>query len=147
MQLLQAQLQSPGKPIDAKNLPYANWGNDAGTVMTARPALITGMGWKAWRWVEGLSQDGDYPGGLSYVAEGITDDGRFFFRITSDISHPAQRRLSTDNIVGVDERARDRADTQNRLLLEKALASANPSSFTPNLNNLDAVIRSLKLKR
>ena len=146
MQLLQSQLHLPGKPIDAKNLPYANWGNDDATVMTARPTLITGKDWKAWRWIEGSSQDGDYPAGLSYVVEGITDDGRFFFRMTGAISHPAQRRLSTDNIVGVDEPARDRADTHNRLLLEKALASADPSSFTPNLNDLDAVIRSLKLK-
>jgi hypothetical protein len=143
MRLLISSLHIPGRSIDAKKLPYANSG-DAATVMTVRPTLIKEAGWKAWRWIEGNSQDGDYPSGLSFVVEGITNDGKFFFRMTSTIDHPEQKRLSTDTAEY--EAVRDKADTQNRLLLEKALATADPASFTPNLNDLDSVIRSLKLK-
>jgi hypothetical protein len=34
-----------------------------------------------------------------------------------------------------------------RLQLEKSLAAADPASFQPGLDQLDAVIRSLKLKQ
>jgi hypothetical protein len=38
-------------------------------------------------------------------------------------------------------------DTPMRLQLEKNLAAADPSCFHPNLDQLDAVVRSLKLKQ
>jgi hypothetical protein len=140
MQLLQRSLL-PGAPfVDAKRLPYASSG-DAATVMSARPELVTGTGWRAWRWIEGQSQDGDFPGDyMFYTVDGLTNDGQFFFRMRADIEHPELKRLNPSDSVPEN-------DTQLRLQLEKALAVAKPDSFTPNLNQLDAIIRSLKFLR
>jgi hypothetical protein len=141
MALLRASLRPDAKPVDAKDLPYAG-SDDAAAVMTARPELIKGSGWRGWRWLEGQAQDGDYPAGegLGYTFEGITDDGRLFIRARTGISHPDLKRIHPSDTVGDN-------DTELRLLLEKSLAVAAPSSFKPNLDQLDAVIRSLKIRR
>lgn len=139
MELLISSLASGAAP-DAKNLPYPNWGGDAATIMTARPLVIKGDGWKAWRWIEGSSQDGDYPGNISFVVEGLTDDQRYFFRVTATIDQEAVKSLSPQNGAKYDE-------TGSRLRLEKALAGADPASFTPNLNELDATVNSLVVRR
>jgi hypothetical protein len=138
MQLLQESLRPGATFIEAKRLPYAS-SDDAATVMSARPELIAGTGWRAWRWLEGQAQDGDYPAdeNLAYTVEGLTNDGRFFFRMRGYTIHPDVRRLNPSDSVPEN-------DTQLRLQLEKALAVAKPDSFTPNLDQLDAVIRSLK---
>lgn len=140
MELLVSSLAPGAAAPDAKDLPYPNSGGDAATVMTARPVLIKGDGWKAWRWIEGSSQDGDYPGGIFFVAEGLTDDQRFFFRATAIIDHQAVRSLSPQNSARYDENG-------SRLRLQKALAVAEPSSFTPDLNELDAIVSSLRIRR
>ncbi len=139
MQILISSLASGAAP-DAKNLPYPNWGGDAATVMTARPLLIKGYGWRAWRWIEGSSQDGDYPGNIFFVAEGLTNDQRYFFRATAAIDHEAVKSLSPQNSAKYDE-------TGSRLRLEQALAAADPASFTPNLNELDATVSSLDIRK
>lgn len=139
MQALISVLRPDVKVPDARNLPFKNSG-DAATVMTARPELIKGDGWKAWRWIEGASQDGDYPGGISYVAEGLTDDLKYFFRVSGEIRHPALKSLSPQNSAHSDE-------TGSRLRLEKTLAVADPTSFEPNLHELDASLGSLKIRQ
>jgi hypothetical protein len=144
MQVLVASLKPGAKPVGAKDLPYTS-SDDARTVMTARQQFITGNGWKGWRCIKGSSPDEDYPGGLAYIFEGITNDERFFIRMSGPISHAELKRLSTENIQ--DEESRKKQETTNRLLLEKTLATADPSSFKPNLSDLDAVISSLKLKQ
>ncbi len=139
MRLLQDSLRPGARFIDGKRLPYAS-SDDAATIMSARPELITGPGWRAWRWIEGQSQDGDFPGDyLFYTVEGLTDNGRLFFRMQADISHPETKRLNPTTSAPTN-------DTELRLQLEKALAVAKPDTFTPNLNQLDAVLRSLKLR-
>ena len=139
MAVLRASLRPGAKPPDAKDLPYAG-SEDAAAVMTARAEFIKGNGWRGWRWLEGQAQDGDYPAsdGLGYTFEAITDDGRFFIRARTGISHPDIKRIHPSDVV-------EQNDTQLRLLLEKSLAAAPPSSFSPNLNDLDAIIRSLKI--
>lgn len=140
MQALISIMRPDARFLSAKNLPFKNSG-DAATIMSARPELITGPGWRAWRWIEGQSQDGDFPGdSLLYTVEGLTDDGRYFFRMQADIAHPETKRLNPTNSVPTN-------DTELRLQLEKALAVAKPDSFSPNLDQLDAVIRSLKFLR
>jgi hypothetical protein len=140
MRLLHDSLRPGAKFIEAKRLPYAS-SDDAATVMSARPELITGPGWRAWRWIEGQSQDGDFPGDyLFYTVEGLTNDGHFFFRMRAEVAHPELKRLNPSDSVPEN-------DTQLRLQLEKALAIAAPDSFTPNLNQLDTVTRSLKFVR
>jgi len=144
MARLEAALQPEAKPVDSKNLPYANSG-DAGTGMSARPELLKGEGWSGWRWIEGQSQDGDYPAHVSYAFEGITTDGRFFLVMRATISHPEHKRLFPK--AGQSNDSWGKQETAKRLQLEKSLAAADPASFQPNLDQLDAVIRSLKLKQ
>jgi hypothetical protein len=140
MSFLRESLTTQAEAPDAKLLPYAS-SDDAATVMSARRELIAGHGWQAWRWIEGQSQDGDFPGDyLIYTVEGLTNDGRFFFRMRAGIAHPEVKRLNPSDSVPEN-------DTELRLQLEKALAIAKPDSFTPNLNQLDAVISSLKFLR
>jgi hypothetical protein len=143
MQVLISSLERKAPPLDANKLPFA-YDGDAAIVMTARPEWMDGQGWKGWRWIEGSSQDGDYPGGLGYIFEGVTNDGRYFLRMTGQISHPELKRLDTENIS--DEAARDKAEKENNQLLKKSLEKAEPTSFTPKLNDIDAMIRSILLK-
>jgi hypothetical protein len=143
MQNLISSIQQRKPPTSANQLPFAY--DDAALVLTSRMELIEGQGWKGWRWIEGASQDGDYPGGLDYALEAITNDGRFFLRMTGQISHPELERLNTENIS--DEAARDKADKENNQLLKKNLERADPASFTPNLNDIDAMIRSIRVQQ
>lgn len=142
MQVLISSLKQQAKPLDAKKLPFAD-DDDAAIVLTARAELMKGEGWTGWRWIEGSTQDEDYPGGLGYSFEGVTDDGRFFLRMTGQISHPALKRLEPGNIQGS---ARAKAIRDNRQLLEQAITKADPASFTPNLNEVDAMIQSIKIQ-
>ncbi|HKD81529.1 MAG TPA: hypothetical protein VKH81_17685 [Candidatus Angelobacter sp.] len=143
MQFLISSLKQQAKPLDAKKLPFAD-DDDAAIVLTARTELMKGEGWTGWRWIEGSTQDEDYPGGLGYTFEGVTDDGRFFLRMTGQISHPALKRLDPGDTQGP---ARAKAIRENRQLLEQALTKADPASFTPNLNEVDAMIQSIKIQR
>lgn len=105
------------------------------------------------RWVAGLGGDEDYPGcGLAYVFVGLSTDGRYLIVLRSDISHPDQKRLMPPvEIQGSPGHTWESSDpkiqTRMRLQLEKSLAAADPASFQPGLDQLDAVIRSLKLKQ
>jgi hypothetical protein len=144
MQVLISSLERKTPPQDANKLPFAG-DDDAAIVMTARPEWMEGRGWKGWRWIEGSSQDGDYPGGIGYTFEGVTNDGRYFLRMTGQISHPELKRLDTEDIS--DETARDKADKEHNQLLEKSLEKAEPGSFTPNLNDIDAMIRSIRIQQ
>jgi hypothetical protein len=144
MQVLISSVGQRSKPTDANKLPFAD-DSDAGIVMIARPEWIEGQGWRGWRWIEGSSQDGDYPGGLGYTFEGVTNDGRYFLRMTGQISHPELKRLDTNNFL--DEEARNKADKEHNQLLKKSMEKADPASFTPNLNDIDAMIRSIRIQQ
>jgi hypothetical protein len=144
MQVLVSSLSQRSNPTDANKLPFAD-DDDAAIVMTARPEWIEGQGWKGWRWIEGSSQDGAYPGGLGYTFEGVTNDGRFFLRMIGQISHPELKRLDPINVL--EEGARGKAERENRLLLKKIIVKADPASFTPNLNDIDTMIRSIRIQQ
>lgn len=143
MESLISRLRPGSKLPDAKSLPYANWDGGTATVMTARQQRIEGEGWKGWRWIEGFSQDGDYPADIAYIFEGLTNDGRFFLRFRATIAQPEVTRLSPNSNQSNKERGKQ--ETSNRPLLEMALAAADPASFAPNLNELDAAVRSLNI--
>lgn len=96
--------------------------------------------------------DEDYPSdNLGYIFEGISNDGRYFILIRADISHPDQKRLHPKRQINGPpghtwESPDPKVDAPARIQLERNLAAAEPASFQPNLDQLDAVIRSLKLK-
>jgi len=136
MGLLASKLKPGASPPDAKEFPYANSG-DAATVMTARPQILKTSDWTAWRWIEGSSQCCEYPGGIAYVVEGLSTDGRFFFIMRAHIDHPDFKRFKPTNVTAEGQ------DLPNRMQLEKSLAAAEPASFMPNLDELDEAARSL----
>ncbi len=152
MTLLEAALRPGGKVPAEEKLPYAykeKWG---AYITSARPQLLEGEGWRGLRWIRGSGGDEDYPShGLGYMFEGISNDGRYFILVRAAIAHPDQKRfLPTRHINGTPpntwEWSEPKEETEKRLFLEKSLAAADPASFRPNLDQLDAVIRSLKLK-
>jgi len=145
---------SSGKNLAAGKMPYIYKDRWGAYIMSARQELLEGDGWRGRRWIAGYGGgDEDYPSSnLGYLFEGISNDGRYFILIRADISHPDQKRLRPRRqILGPPghtwEASDPKLETPARLMLEKALATDDPASFQPSLNELDAVIRSLKLKR
>jgi hypothetical protein len=136
---LQAALQSPSTSFKAENLPYSRRDSWCGQVMTARQKMLQGEGWSGLRWIGGFGGDENYPScGLGYVFNGISNDGRFLIILRADIAQPDQKHLlPTSRASG----------TQMRAQLEKRLDAADPVSFDPNLDKLDAVIRSLRFNQ
>lgn len=149
--VLQAALTA-GKTDAVGSLPYAIFG-DAGLNMWARQELLVGDGWRGLRWIGGYAQDTVVSPDLGYVFEGITDDGRFLIVAHTRISHPAnQKRWTKSTTTNANTRTRidlDAAEAKAHAinkLLEHDLDTADPASFQPSLEQLDAVVRSLKLK-
>jgi hypothetical protein len=148
---LEAALRPGGKGIAGNKLPYAYKDRWGAYIMSARPEFLEGEGWRGLRWVSGQGGDEDYPSlGLGYRFEGISNDSRYFILVRADISHPDQKRLLPPRqINGTPPKTWESPGPHGeeaRLQLEKALAAADPASFQPNLDQFDAVIRSLKLR-
>jgi hypothetical protein len=149
---LESTLRPSGKPIANNKLPYIYKDTWGAYIMTARSEFFEGEGWRGLRWIAGFGGDEQYPSSnLGYIFEGISSDGRYFILIRADISHPDQKRLLPPrHINGTPPNTWESSDpkdeTRMRLQLEKSLSTADPASFEPNLDQLDAVIRSLKFK-
>ncbi|HWX55497.1 MAG TPA: hypothetical protein VN176_12970 [Verrucomicrobiae bacterium] len=139
MTILEAALAT-GRTDSVGRLPYASSG-DAGLEMWARQEILEGDGWRGLRWIGGYGQDPGCGSDLRYVFEGISNDGRFLIVGGADIAHPAkQKRWAPRGCVSEAEVPKINA------LLAHDLTAADPASFQPNLNQLDAVVRSIKLK-
>jgi hypothetical protein len=154
MENLEAALK-PGANIPADiSLPYPAYG-DAGVHFSTRPQLFEGEGWRGLRRINAYAQDDGCifspHADLAYVFEGISNDGRFFILMRSPVANlQVSRRLDKDCTSGA-KTAGAKADSffknEMPVLFDKAIAGADPASFQPNLDQLDAVIRSLKLKQ
>lgn len=147
--LLQALRPGFTGVIDAKEMPEPNH-HGAATVMTVNTKVLTGNGWRGWRWVEGSADlFRNYPGRLAYVFQGASNDGRFFVIMRADVSHSDVQRLSPPHLspgLPVSIYLKNEKDQSvRRVELQKSLAATNGGSFVPSLNQLDGVIRSLKL--
>jgi hypothetical protein len=138
---LQASLRPRTKALDARNMPRPNDARGVAIVMTVRAELINGESWRGWRWIEGTSGK-EYPEKLTYVFQGISNDGRFLFVLRAPISHPELARPSTG-----DKTPNEATGVGARLRLEQRLANVGSASFQPSLDRLDSVIRSLKIKK
>jgi len=151
--LLERAITDGGKSARVETLPYALREESCGYITSFRHESLEGEGWRGLRWIGGFGGDESYPScGLGYVFAGISNDGRYLIILRADISHPDQKRLLPPrHINGTPpntwESSDPKVETEMRLRLEKNLAGAPPSSFSPNLDDLDAVIRSLKIKR
>lgn len=137
--LLEAAITA-GETETVAGLPYAS--SDVGLQMWARQQTLEGDGWRGLRWIGGYGQDSPCgPSELRYVFQGISNDDRFLIVIRAVISSPAkQKRWAARGCVSDTEVPKINA------LLAQDLTAANPASFQPNLDQLDAVVRSMKLK-
>jgi hypothetical protein len=135
--------------IDAKEMPEPNH-HGAASVMTVNAEVLTGNGWRGWRWVEGSANlFRNYPDRLTYVLEAISNDGRFFVIVRAEVSHPDVQRFSPPQLepgLPVSAYLKNEKDqSARRAQLQKSLAAADRASFAPSLSQLDQVTRSLKL--
>lgn len=150
--LLQSILLNDGKNARVEELPYALTGRWCAYVMTLRKQVLQGDGWRGLRWIGGFGGDEEYPScGLGYVFTGISNDGRYLIVLRADISHPDRKRLLPPRQINGSpghtwESVDSKVDKEMSLQLKKTLSAADPASFEPSLDQLDAVIKSLKLK-
>lgn len=144
MSRLAASLKPGAITPNPTKLPHASY-DRKDDFIAIRPELFTGQGWRGRRWIEVAYRNGDYDAGPMYVFEGLTDDGQFFVWMYANVTHPEFERMRPTE--EQDDEKVKKKEAQSLLLLKKSLAAASPSSFSPNLDDLDAVIRSLKIKR
>ncbi len=157
MQNLEAAVKPEAKiPADFR-FPYPEFG-DAGLTFSTHPQVLVGDGWRGLRFVGAVTNDtgcssfgSGSPPHLVYFFEGISDDGRFFILMRAWASNPQlERRLGKECTAGA-KAANPEADPflKNEMpaLFDREISSADPASFQPSLDQLDAVIRSLKLQR
>lgn len=139
-----------------EDLPYP-YIPDSGLNMWGRQKFLEWDGWKGISWVGAFGQDylcgfdgkGEY---LAYVVQAISDDGRFFVMMRRGVSNPqAARQLDQKCNAGPNHKGSKEWESffheDMQALFDKEMSAADPATFTPNLDQLDAVIKSLKLKR
>lgn len=120
-------------------IPYPSY-KDGGMNMTARRQSLSGDGWHGLRWIGAFGQDIGCAQDWAYVFEGISNDGKYFVLIRAAIANPrAEKRF-----------AQECGENRNAKLdpiFERAMTEAEPASFTPNLNDLDGVVKSFKIRQ
>jgi hypothetical protein len=150
MALLEAALRAGGKETKTQELPYSVNG-DAALNLWTRPQFVEWSGWSGLRWIGSYSQDyscGFGPDSLTYVFQGISNDGRFFILMRAQVSNLKVGR-QLDQECAEKSRGQDFdafSKKEMPALFDKEMSAADPASFQPNLDQLDAVIRSLKLR-
>jgi hypothetical protein len=144
MTALEAALraQGQGKSADVKKLPYPVY-RDGGLNLWTKLQFLEGDGWRGLHWIASLGDDISCTlemggRGLGYYFEGISNDGRLFILIRAHVapSTALAQRFGEDRAWNADMNA----------VFRKDAAAADPASFQPSLDRLDAVIRSLKLR-
>ncbi len=156
MKLLQTAVMSGGKDLSFNKLPYPFYGG-GGLLLATKPELLQGQGWRGLRWIGAFGQDVScefrFDGENSaYVFEGISNDSKYFILVRAAISNsPLADRLRQDCDASLHQNPKRSIDAlfekDMPALFEKDIAGADPASFQPNLDQLDAVVRSLKLKK
>lgn len=142
---LRALLKSPGKiqgeiPI----LPPA----EAAQILKARVELLKLPGGKGLRFVTHYAQD-DVPvtnESLFYTYQGLTDDGRYWVAVYYPISASGLPKTIGDSPESKDYEALQRR--YKAYLAETVKKLEDPKTvFTPDLATLDAMVRSIEIRR
>ena len=142
MDALEAALATRGRKSNSSPLPYPVY-LGGGLNMLARQKFFTGDGWRGLRWIGVFGQDTSCNPDLGYVFAGTSNDHRYFILMRSAISNPtAIQRFSKECETATKETWNAPADKP----FDREMTSAAVDSFQPNLDQLDAVIQSLKLK-
>ncbi len=140
--LIKSSASKPLSSKDFKALPYAP--DKSNFPFWIQSAVIVGDGWHGARWVEGTMQNPEYDGSLSYTFKGLTDDGRFFIWIYTNIRHLEFDRVTYGS---EDGKVSPKPPPDHGAALAKTLSSAQHDSFQPDINKLDKVVKSLKVRR
>ena len=144
MTAIEAAIRTHGKGADVEKLPYPVY-RGGGLNFWTQPEFVEGDGWRGLRWIGGYAQDsacGPDVGGqeLGYYFEGTSNDGQFFILLRSHISSAALAQL-----FGKDCHQASSEGGVNAVF-QKDVRAMSAASFQPNLDQLDAVVRSLKLR-
>lgn len=167
---LESALQPGGKIPTPDLLPLAVY-QDAALCFWGKQELVEGKAWRGLRWIGWYAQDCSGgpvtdPEPMNYILEAISRNGRYFVMVFADIAylHPSsdwQRilddedektaRLVNPKPVGKERsQAIDAIDEEEDRLLRHTvnlrLDQAAPSSFKPDVRQLDAAVRTLELR-
>ena len=111
----------------------------ADLVFFAARKVIQGPRLRAVRWVGAYDQTDSGPvNPIAFAADGITPDGRYFVMIRGLVAHPA---VSNTAYTLEGNQLKD-----FREKLARKLDSAPGSSFTPDLETLDEIVRSFTIR-
>lgn len=136
---LEAALKPDARAVNVMPMPYSVF-RYGGINMAARQEFFQGDQWRGLRWIGGFGQDTACSPHLGYVFEGMSNDGKYFIMLRASVSHPAvQRRWNQ-------ECTTDEVASRINKLLAADLSAASANSFTPSLDQLDAVVHSLKFR-
>jgi hypothetical protein len=167
---LESALRPGGMVATPDLLPLAVF-QDAALCFWGKQEVVDGKTWRGFRWIGWYAQDCSGgpvtdPEPVNYIFEAISRDGKFFIMIFADIAylHPTpewQRILDkedekSEKLVNPLPIGRERSqaidvleEEEDRLLhhlVNLRLDQAQPSSFKPDLRQLDAAVHSLELR-
>ncbi|HLJ88975.1 MAG TPA: hypothetical protein VKZ53_19300 [Candidatus Angelobacter sp.] len=145
MDAFEKALLKGGAGLESDKLPYSAF-YDAGIMMWSRSQVLRGPGWHGLRWIVDMGQDYGCELYLFYLFEGLSDDGRYFIMLKSKISNAPVERQFSKQCEDASRPGGNPGDEMYRRLFQKEMTGAAPDSFRPNLNQLDGVLRSLKLQ-
>jgi hypothetical protein len=135
--LLDSSLTQGAKMASPFDLPMTRI-DEAGLNFAAMEKRLDGKSFRALRWVAGFSMMSLLPANpMTYIAEGISRDGRYFLLVRAEISNPA-----VDGLPDMEEGPQMEA-IKTRVAAK--LAAAPAASFKPSLATLDAIVQSIKL--
>ncbi|MFN8401859.1 MAG: hypothetical protein U0X74_17740 [Anaerolineales bacterium] len=148
---LQAILTSPSMPMTNDNLPTIPFNGAAAQQYASQAKIVSfanGSG------VRMTSQYAQFPGpilkdGSYYHYEGLTNDGKYMVAIMVPVTLPIQATAenpSADGIIYPSDISDTTALDAYFQGVTDLLNAANPDSFQPNLNLLDALIQSIQIK-
>lgn len=137
--LLQKTLEGNGPMPPPIDLPAPSAGN-VGLEFAAAQKRIPGGSFRIVRWLANFSAMPAHPcNPMTYVAEGISQNGRYFLLVRAEIAHPA-----VDGLPDLDDGPELQA---LKASVAKQLAAASPDSFQPSLRILDGIVASLRIPR
>ncbi|MCC6299988.1 MAG: hypothetical protein IT314_11870 [Anaerolineales bacterium] len=147
---LQALLASPSAPITAESAPGVPFYN-AGQIIAAKGSILNFQNGAGVRVVSHFTQ---FPGpitqtGQVYHFQGLTSDGKYYVIALFPILSPLQSTSENPSADGVNfpdyaSAAPGEMDAYYQALTEK-LNAADPASFSPSLDQLDALIESITI--
>lgn len=120
----------------------------AAQLIRARVEVIPFQNGSGLRYLTQLAQD-SWPinnEDLFYTFQGLTSDGRYYVSAIFPVSHPDLPATGADYAMG-DYLQFSENFAEYAGAITQNLNQASPSSFTPDLNRLDEVLRSLQVER